>query len=57
LRQSKNQTVAGENRRHIVLMYNSLFPFVIATPAGLAISLFGGQWSENRVSLPEFPLA
>jgi hypothetical protein len=39
LRQSKNHTVIGENRRHIVLIHSSLLWFVIAMLTGLAISL------------------
>jgi hypothetical protein len=45
-------------RSHRVDIQHSFIEFVIATPIGLAISLFSGQCaSENRLNLPEFPLA
>jgi hypothetical protein len=58
LRQSKNQMVAGENVRHIVLIYSSLLSVRNCDAerfCDLAVQRHCA--SENRLNLPEFPLA
>jgi hypothetical protein len=52
----KRLPVKPQSKR--VDIQHSLIEFAIATPTGLAISLFSGHpASKNRLNLPEFPLA